>query len=178
MGEAKRKGQLLVKAAIERLDRWCFPASAEEAAVVGEIASLPCLEAHRLRRELLMGMKPNLCHENSWKFAEEMPLGKCKQVTGWWPCDGDYVLHSVIELRSDLYCVTPSQGTGSPVFPFIPDPQITWRQEGDHRYAYRGDYKIGLGVRSDPAKTIRRAAVVRNRILAGADPTSAAAGVE
>lgn len=178
MGEAKRKQQHQrnVVAFLARLDRWCFPATEAEAAVVAEITLLPKIPVRRWPSELLSGMKSNECHPNAWRFVESHPKGKCRQISGWWPMDGHFVLHSVVELEGEFICVTPYGDGASSVFPFIPDPLIEWRQEGPVRRAYRKGYKIELGVRSDPVESMRVTAVVRARVLAGMDAQKAQQG--
>ncbi|MEZ5778520.1 MAG: hypothetical protein R3E44_09170 [Paracoccaceae bacterium] len=119
-------------------------------------------------------MVPQRCHENVSFVVEN--YADCEHVTGWWPQDGNFVLHSVVRQGARLMCVTPlhSSGWGAPGhIDFIPDPRIEWRPEDDGPAAYVDGMRLEVGVRSDPAETMRRVALVRERLLAGVHPYQA-----
>jgi hypothetical protein len=177
MGEAKRRRERqVVLAMIETLERWSFPPTQAEADLVKKIAKLPVVQVRRIPREELnrKGMLPSLCHHNAYTFAKTDPEGKTKQVTGWWPGEGNYVLHSVVEHAGLFYCVTPKSDEIPEIFSFIPDPQIVWLQEGNVKKAYRNGFKIDRGLRTDPAETIRINAIIRKRVESGMQPSKAA----
>jgi len=175
MGEAKKKREMLKRLAIQQMERWDFPPSDAEAEAVAEIEKMPEIVVRRYPSDMLayMRMKPNECHANARFMQDEDPEGKCRQVTGYWPQSGNYVLHSVVERDGEMFCVTPIVIGGPDEFPFIPDPNIEWRIEGDYRVAYRKGIMVDPGFRSNPAESKRIAAIVRARIEAGMDPLKA-----
>lgn len=112
MGEAKRNRETLKTVVLAQLDRWDFPPSEAEAQAVAEIKKLPVVEVTRYPPHILdyMKMPPNQCHPNTRFMMNNDPERKIRQVTGWLPQLGNYVLHSVIKLSDGgLYCVTPTR---------------------------------------------------------------------
>lgn len=176
MGEAKRNREALKAAVLAQLDRWDFPPSEAEAAAVAEIQKLPAVQVTRYPRDRLewMKMPPNQCHPNTRFMVDNDPERRVRQVTGWLPEQGSFVLHSVIE-QSDggLYCVTPTTVNAPDIFPFIPDPDIEWREEEGFRVPYRKGLVVEPGLRTDPAEHARIARIVRERINAGIHPFKA-----
>lgn len=161
---------------LRQADRWSFPETQWERDLVLELGRLPLLRAPRAPEWLLRHsrMVPQRCHENVSFVVEHFP--HCEHVSGWMPVDGDYVLHSVLRQSGELVCVTPllSPGRGMPDHvEFIPDPRIEWRREGAVPVAYRDGVEVGPGVRTDPTATMRRVALVRERLLAGVHPFQA-----
>lgn len=175
MGEAKKKREALKDMALLTIEKWGFPATSWEAATVAEIESLPRVKASRVSTQQLaqMRMPPKQCHKNASFLEENDPEGKNKHITGWWPQDGNYVLHSVILREGEYYCVTPLIIEDYPIFDFIPDPKIEWRDEGDVRSAFRDGVKIGEGVRSDPARTIAQGEFLKDSLARGMNPMEA-----
>jgi hypothetical protein len=175
MGEAKQKRAALKALAIKQFERWDFPPSEAEAQAVAEIEKLPVLMVRRYSPEQLewMGMPPNQCHANARFMQDKDPEGKCRQITGYWPQAGNYVLHSVVERDGELFCVTPTLIGVPDIFPFIPDPDIEWREEGDHRVPYRKGLIVEPGLRTDPEESQRISKVVLARINKGMDPIKA-----
>lgn len=175
MGEAKKRREALKKLAIAQMERWNFPPSEAEAQAVAEIEKLPEIMVRRYPPEALqyMRMKKNECHANARFMEDQDPEGKCRQVTGYWPQAGNYVLHSVVEREGELFCVTPLAIDAPDTFPFIPDPDIKWKEEGEYRVAYRKGVPVEPGFRSNPEENKRISAVVLARIEAGVHPLEA-----
>lgn len=175
MGEAKRKLETVRAEFLAELDKWSFPATDWELATVEEIKRLPVIKVWRASdRKLKWARMPaQQCHANACFIEEQDPDGRSKQITGWWLQDGDYVLHSIVNQHGNYICVTPAPLQPENPFDFIPDPKIEWRIEGDYRVAYRDGVKIGPGVRSNPAKTLAKLNVTRQRLLSGMNPYEA-----
>lgn len=175
LGEAKRKIEELKSLVIKQFERWDFPSTDAEVEAVREIRQLPVVMVQRYPADKLawMRMPTNQCHANARFMVDNDPEGKIRQVTGFWPQAGNFVLHSVIEREGVLNCVTPLPFEAPAVFPFIPDPEIEWVEEGDYRTAYRKGLLVEPGLRSDPAENARIAAVVMARINSGIHPLKA-----
>lgn len=109
MGAAKQKRDVLRQLVLKFIDRWDFPLSEAEALAVKEIKTLREIRVRRYPADALayMRMKPNECHANALFMMDEDPEGKCKQISGYWPQSGNYVLHSVVEREGEVFCVTP-----------------------------------------------------------------------
>ncbi|VVT23209.1 conserved hypothetical protein [Roseovarius sp. EC-HK134] len=175
MGEAKRKLEAVRAEFLAELDRWSFLPNDWEATTVAEIKLLPVVKVTRGRDVELewMRMKPRQCHANARFMEEKDPEQRSKQITGWWPQDGNYVLHSIVDQYGQLVCVTPAPLHRENPFAFIPDPKIEWREVGDYREAYRDGVKIGPGVRINPAGTLAEIDIIRRRLLSGMNPYKA-----
>jgi hypothetical protein len=176
VGEAKRKLEEARKLFIAELDKWSFQATKWEARTVAEITELPVVKVTRYPDDTLayMRMPPRECHKNARFMQDNDPDKQLRQVTGWWPQDGQYVLHSVVDQYGVHVCVTPTPMHSGGTFDFIPDDKIEWRDEGDYRVAYRDGEEIGPGVRADPAKTLAEIERMRQRLLTGMNPYQAA----
>jgi hypothetical protein len=175
MGEAKRKKEQLIALAIKQFARWDFPATEAEAQAVAEIQKLPEIVVKRYPNDALryMRMKPSECHANARFMETNDPEKKCRQITGYWPQAGNYVLHSVVERDGEIFCVTPLMIDGPDHFPFIPDPDIEWREENGFNVPYRKGLVVEPGLRIDPVENKRIAEVILGRIEAGMDPLRA-----
>jgi hypothetical protein len=175
MGEAKRKMEELRRTVLTFMERWDFPPSEAEARAVEEIKKLPVVIARRQPAHVLayMRMPPNQCHTNARFMEENDPEGKNKKVSGYILQSNNYVLHSVVEKDGNFICVTPMQIGGPDEFPFIPDPDIEWRLEGDTWEASRKGLPIEVGFRRDPVESQRILEIVRARIEAGVHPLKA-----
>lgn len=176
MGEAKRKLEELRKTVITFMEKWDFPPSDAEARAVEEIKELPVVRVWRYPPDVLahMRMPPNQCHINAQFMQDNDPEAKCRKVSGYILQSGNYVLHSVVERDGKFICVTPMQMGVPDEFPFIPDPEIEWKLEGDTWEPYRKGFNIDVGFRSDPAESQRILEIVRARIKAGVHPVKAA----
>jgi len=175
MGEAKQKRDALKTLVLSFIERWDFAPSEAEAQAVVEIKKLPQTTVRRYPKDVLsyMRMVPNQCHANARFMQDEDPDQKCKQVSGYWLQQGNFVLHSVVEREGELFCVTPMTVESTDEFPFIPDPDIEWRQESDYRVAYRKGVRVEPGFRSDPNESRRVGEIVRLRIERGMHPMKA-----
>ena len=113
-------------------------------------------------------MPPMECHANAIFIQRNDPEKKMRRVSGWIVEDGLFVFHSVVRQGRNLICVTPAPlSNGETHFPFIPDARIKWREVEGFMTAYRGGYKVGPGVRVNPAKTLRDVASVLERLASG-----------
>lgn len=175
MGESKRKLEAVRKLFLDEFKKWAFPITDWEVKTVEQIRNLPVVRARRYPDDALewMRMPARECHANARFMQDNDPEGRLKQVTGWWLQEGNYVLHSVVDQYGTYMCVTPAPLHREYEFDFIPDPKIEWRDEGDHRVAYRDGVKIGPGVRSDPAETLEVLDKIRTRLLSGMNPYEA-----
>ncbi|AUX78890.1 hypothetical protein [Sinorhizobium fredii] len=175
MGEAKRKTEKTRVSFLAELDKWYFPTTEWEARTVAEISQLPVVKVTRYPDDTLayMRMPPRACHANARFMQDNDPDKRLRQVTGWWPQDGHYVLHSVVDQHGEYVCVTPAPMYVGRTFDFIPDEKIEWRDEGDYRTGYRNGIEIGPGVRADPAKTLAELESMRQRLLSGMNPYQA-----
>lgn len=175
MGEAKRKLEAMRASMLKDIDRWSFPPSDWEKAVVASISQLTIIMVERASDEQLAWarMKPQECHANARFMEANDPDGRTRQILGWWFQQGQYVLHSVIKQGDTLICVTPSPYNTENPFPFIPDDKIEVREEGDHYVCYRKGQPIGPGVRGDPETALREGALLRKRLESGINPYEA-----
>lgn len=115
-------------------------------------------------------MPPRECHANvRWQVAND-PTGSCRQVLGWWVQGDVYTLHSVLGQGDNLVCITPQLRDVPQRFPFIPDPEIEGREEGDFMVYYRKGWRLPNGLRTDAQATIRINEAARERLLGGASP--------
>jgi hypothetical protein len=178
VGEAKRKLEEARATFLQELEKWSFPVSDWEARTVAEISKLPVVRVKRYPDDALayMRMPPKECHKNARFMQDNDPDKRLRQVTGWWPQDGQYVLHSVVDQYGEYVCVTPAPMHHEDTFDFIPDDKIEWRDEVDYRVAYRDGVAIRPGVRSDPLKAIDDMKVVKERLLSGMNPYQAVQG--
>jgi len=174
MGQAKARHEALRHKMLEEGRKWDFPPSAWEAAVCAELREDDVVVVRRAPVEQIawMRMPASECHSNARWYAKHDPTGKARSVTGWWVQWPDFVLHSVVEMDGQLICITPTPFDETE-FPFIPDPKISWIENGKVYSAIRGGQIIGPGVRKFPAFTMARNAVVRERLLAGVNPFKA-----
>jgi hypothetical protein len=176
MGEAKRNRERLVALVTEQIALWNNPPSEAEADAVAEVSRLPVRTVRRYPGRTLaqMNMLPNECHVNALFMERNDPDRECRRISGYWPQIGNYVVHSVVERRGVLMCVTPTVIPLDDVFPFIPDPDIEWVEEGNGHCAFRKGYRLGIGLRSDPERQIAENRVMLERIAAGMHPNEAA----
>jgi hypothetical protein len=105
-------------------------------------------------------------------YVQNDPTSKARVVTGWWVQWPVFVLHSVIETDGQFTCITPSPYNEVRV-PFIPDPKISWIENGEVYSAVRLGQIVGPGVRVFPAFTMAQNVIVRERLLSGVDPLQA-----
>lgn len=176
MGQAKVRREALRRKMLEDGKKWDFPASPWEAAVCAEL-NLKEDDVRVVRRapaEQLdwMRMPANGCHANARWYAKNDPTGRTRAVVGWWVQWPDFVLHSVVEIDGQLICITPSAYNETEI-PFMPDPKISWIEDGEVYSAIRDGQVVGAGVRTYPAFTVARNAILRERLLAGVDPFEA-----
>lgn len=174
MGQAKVKRDAFRQMLLKNGEEWNFSPSPWEAAVCAELKEEDVVVVPRTPADQLawMRMPANKCHANARWYVQNDPTGKARVVTGWWVQWPVFVLHSVIESDGQLICITPSPYNEVEV-PFIPDPKISWVEDGEVYSAFRQGQAIGPGVRVFPAFTMAQNAIVRERLLAGCDPLKA-----
>jgi hypothetical protein len=175
MGQAKVRREALRQQMLDEGRRWDFAPSSWEADICAQLKddSLVVVVPRAAAEQIAwMKMPANKCHANERWFVQNDPSRRARAVTGWWVQWPDFVLHSVIEQDGQLICITPVPFDESD-FPFIPDPQIDWIEDGDVYSAVRGGRIIGPGVRAFPEFTMARNGIVRERLLAGDDPFKA-----
>lgn len=147
---------------------WDFPDSEWETKAVDEIMALAddAVVVTRVPAAQLewMRMPAAECHANASWYAKNDP--RATMVTGWWVQFPSFVLHSVVRIGDDYFCVTPTPFDEGE-FHFIPDAKIEWRDTGNVRTAFRDGVAIGPGLRRYPSFTRAQNAMVRARILAG-----------
>ncbi len=175
MGEAKKKREALRQVFLAGLDEWTFEPTEWERHTVAEVNLLPRVKAIRLSDEQLiyMRMPAKECHQNAHFVEQTDPTGSSKHITGWWIQREGYVLHSVVLKDSQHFCVTPVPMEKTNSFDFVPDAKIEWRNEGQHRTAFRDGVAIGKGIRPDPDQTIAELESIRQKLLSGMDPLKA-----
>jgi hypothetical protein len=174
MGEAERHREALRREILELGGEWDFPASSWEEALCAELKASDAVIVTRVPSELLawMRMRANRCHDNVRWYAENDPSGKSRAVVGWWVQWPIFILHSVVETEGQMFCVTPSSLRDAE-FSFIPDPKINIQKVGDIYSVVRDGHEIGPGVRLHPDFTMAQNRIIRERLLAGADPDKA-----
>jgi len=176
MGEASRRRAEQRKIILLELDAFLAPASQWESDLVAEINALPTLTVPRASADQLAWakMKPRACHQNcQWQEAND-PEGKTTSVDGWWKQPiGLYLHHSVVLRDGQHICITPTPTWPFEEIEFAPDPKLAWRDIDGGRFCERNGRRVGLGVRVNPARTIREYTLVRDRVLAGMDPMKA-----
>ena len=176
MGEASRRRAEQRKIILLELDAFLPPASQWESDLLAEINALPALTVPRASADQLAWakMKPRACHQNcQWQEAND-PEGKTTSVDGWWKRPiGLYLHHSVVLRDGQHICITPAPTWPFEEIEFAPDPKLAWRDIDGGRFCERNGRRVGLGVRVNPARTIREYTLVRDRVLAGMDPMKA-----
>jgi hypothetical protein len=173
MGEARTSWETL-RQTLEDVAAWEFPSSPWESAVCAELRDKTVLVVPRAPINQLnsMPLRPKECHANVRWYVKNDPYKETRAVTGWWLQWPDFVLHSVIEINGQLICITPSYFHETELH-FIPDPKINWIETGEVYSAVRDGQVIRIGVRTFPSFTMARCAILRERLLAGIDPSSA-----
>ena len=160
--------------ALKKSAEWDFPTSAWEEEVCAELREDDVVLVRRAPAEQLAWsrMPAGQCHANARWYEQNDSSGKARMVTGWWVQWPNFVLHSVVEIDRQLICITPSSFHESEI-PFIPDPKISWIENGEVYSAVRSGQIVGPGIRVFPAFTLAQNAIVRERMLAGRDPLKA-----
>ena len=174
MGEAKRRQNVLKTRLLQEAERLSMAPSADESALVAELAELEIVRVFRQPPARLerARMQPRLSHDNARWFEKNDPDKAAHAVTGWRLSPGGlYILHSVVETGDILTCVTPSGIDGDPDwFDFIRDPDIEVLLTGDRYRFVRKGVEMGYGARKDPEKVIAAMAAVRRDLDAGMNP--------
>ena len=181
MGEARTRRDALKTRLLQEALRLSMAPSADESALVAELAELEVVRVYRQPRARLdkARMQPRLSHDNARWFERNDPDKSARAVTGWRLTPGGlYILHSVVETGDVLTCVTPSGIDGDPDgFDFIRDPAIEVLLTGDRYRFVRKGVELGYGARKDPEKVISAMAGVRRDLDAGMNPQAILHGI-
>jgi hypothetical protein len=172
MGEAKRREQKLKAALLAECDRWDRPGTDWERLLVEELRELEFVKAQRAPADQLEWgrMQIRECHANAIFYTGNDPSRETKHVLGWWIQGDIFVLHSIIESGGQFICITPQERGVPDIFPFIPDPKIEARAEGDLLHYYRNGQAIDAGLRTDPDAHRAAMILMRKRLLSGMKP--------
>ncbi|WP_187772206.1 hypothetical protein [Agrobacterium sp. B1(2019)] len=142
-----------------------------------EVWALPRVTVTRPPEEqfLAIGMRPNDCHANCAAQEANDPEGRSRHVWGWYIYGSDLILHSVVDIGGDWYCLTPQTTSLPSRFQFIPDSVIEWRvsSDGMGMDAFRGGRALPLALRKDPQVHIRMRDEFMALIAAGLAPVDA-----
>lgn len=153
------------------VEEMAFEPSEWEAATLLEVLALPRVTVTRPLEEQLLaiGMRPNDCHANCAAQAANGTEGRSRHVWGWYLHGSDLILHSVVDIGGDWYCLTPQTTSLPSRFQFIPDSQIEWQASSDGmgRDAFRGGRQLPLALRKYPKVHVRMRDEFMSLIAAG-----------
>ncbi|WP_421477669.1 hypothetical protein [Agrobacterium tumefaciens] len=115
------------------IEGMAFPASEWEARTLTEVLALARVVVSRPPADelLAIGMVPYNCHVNCDAQQANDTSGESRHITGWIIYGSDLILHSVVQMGRQWFCMTPQIIPVSPQFDFIPDPCIEWRKDDD-----------------------------------------------
>lgn len=151
---------------IRNVEEMAFEPSEWEAMTLLEVLALPRVTVTRPPEEQLLaiGMRPNDCHANCAAQAANDNEGRSRQVSGWYIHGSDLILHSVVDIGGDWYCLTPQTTSLPSQFQFIPDDQIEWRvsSDGMGMDAFRAGRPLPLALRKYPHVHVQ----MRNEFMA------------
>ena len=175
MAEARARLERLRATFADSATRWMFPRTAWEDRAVAEILACPAEVAVRANPTALrsLGLPERDCHSNAERYAAARADAAARPVLGWWRQTNVLVLHSVVEIRDRLICVTPSDVDPSPSFPFVRDPRLVWDSDAAGRFCRRDGHRIGPGLRIDPDQVIADTALILSRLQSGMNPYEA-----
>lgn len=134
-------------------EKWARPGTDLEAALYAEIAAMPHEVALAAPGEALVGagMRFADCHSNCTLWTQRDRSSK--YVAGWWQMGDAYVLHSVIDVSGELFCVTPQyQQLEAGSIVFVRDTKLQW-VDVDGILSFQRDGRTVLGgVRKYPER--------------------------
>lgn len=175
MNQGKFRREELRKKLLNDFEKFMMEPTEDEALLANEISSLPVKRIIRESPERLKwgGMQPQECHQNCRAYADLDPTKISRQISGWWVRDEVFVLHSVIETRGGLICITPYMMDESEL-DFIPDQKIVWDKDAEGKFsASRAGKPTIAVVRRNPQKTIKQCIYMKNRLRSGLNPYDA-----
>lgn len=136
------------------VEEMAFEPSEWEAKTLLEVLALPRVTVTRPpeKQLLAIGMRPNDCHANCAGQEANDTEGRSRHVSGWYIHGSDLILHSVVNIGGDWYCLTPQTTSLPSRFQFIPDSQIEWQPSSDGMGmdAFRGGRALPLALRKHP----------------------------
>lgn len=151
---------------IRNVEEMAFEPSEWEATTLLEVLALPRVTVTRPPEEQLLavGMRPNDCHANCAAQAANDMEGRSRHVSGCYIHGSDLILHSVVNIGGDWYCLTPQTTSLPSQFQFIPDNQIEWRasSDGSGMDAFRSGRPLPLALRKYPHVHVQ----MRNEFMA------------
>jgi hypothetical protein len=94
---------------IRNVEEMAFEPSESEAATLLEVLTLPRVTVIRPpeKQLLAVGMRPNDCHANCAAQAANDTEGRSRHVSRWYIHGSDLILHSVVDIGGDWYCLMP-----------------------------------------------------------------------
>lgn len=153
--EKRELGEL----ARRNMESMAFPASDWEASTLAEVLTFPRVFVTRPPdHELITAeMVPYHCHSNCAAQQANDTEGRSRHVSGWIVYGVDLVLHSVVRIDGEWFCMTPQLVPTPSRFQFIPDPLIEWRlsSDGDFNVPYRRGVALPDALRKYPEEHIR-----------------------
>lgn len=175
MGEARVRLGRLRDTFADTAARWMFARSAWEDRAVAELLARPADLAYRADPATLrnLGLPERDCHSNVERYAAARADAAARPVLGWWRQANVLVLHSVVEIRGRLICVTPTDIDPRPYFPFVRDPRLEWDSDDEERFCRLDGRRIGPGLRIDPDQVIADTALILSRLRSGMNPYEA-----
>lgn len=156
---------------LRNVEESASPPSAFELSTLAEVLVLPRVNVTRPPESQLLGigMRRNDCHANCAMQAINDTEGKSRHVTGWYVTPSCLVLHSVVEIEGQWFCLTPQIVRGPEQFEFIPDEAIDWRDadDGMSRDPYRRGEKLPETLRRYPDLDVEMSREFRALVSSG-----------
>ncbi len=179
--EAEDRRSTLAKLATHNMRANAQPALQWEADTLNEVLNLPRVIVSRPPSEQLIELEfePYNCHANCARQVQLDEDGTSRHVSGWLVDSYSLILHSVVEMHGEWFCLTPQLQPAPPRFQFIPDPAIEWRDVSDgSREPYRRGHAVPLALRKYPELCIRMAERFEELIASGLSSEEAVADVD
>ncbi|MBX4950725.1 hypothetical protein HJA95_14295 [Rhizobium binae] len=182
INEAEERRRILSKLAAENMQAYAQPASRWEADTLAEILELRRVTVARPPRQQLMelGFEPYNCHANCARQVELDEDKASRHVSGWLVHGHSLVLHSVVEMHGEWFCLTPQLQPAAQQFQFIPDPSIEWREasDGSSREPFRRGHPVPNTLRKHPEFFVRMGERFDELIASGLSSEEAVAVVD
>lgn len=182
INEEEERRRILSKLAAENMRAYAQPASRWEADTVAEILELRRVTVARPPRQQLLelGFEPYNCHVNCARQEELDEDKTSRHVSGWLVLGHSLILHSVVEMQGEWFCLTPQLQPAASQFQFIPDPFIEWRDapDGSTRDPFRNGHPVSNTLRKHPEFFIRMGERFDELIASGLSSEEAVAVVD
>ncbi|MCS4240927.1 hypothetical protein M2418_000429 [Rhizobium sp. BIGb0125] len=139
--------------------QFALPASEWEKKTYQEIIALPRVTVTRPPKDQLLAldMVEYDCHTNCAAQEANDLTKSSHHVFGWMVLGSDLILHSVVKIGSQWFCLTPQLVELASRFEYIPDPLIEWCSSGDgrSREPYRSGVRLPDALRKHPERHIK-----------------------